>query len=153
MENYQAIINSPIGKLGIQTNTTALTHIQFLDKTTALLKPQNSTAKKVIEELNAYFDFAQHRFTLDLSLDLSPFQASVLKAMQKIPVGSTRTYGQVAQELKSAPRAIGMACRHNPIPLIIPCHRIVAATHLGGYSGATQGSLLKIKEWLLQHES
>ena len=72
--------------------------------------------------------------------------------MQKIPYGKTKSYGELAQELKTSARAIGNACRHNPLPIIIPCHRIVAKNNLGGYNGATEGKMLNIKEWLLQHE-
>ena len=59
----------------------------------------------------------------------------------------------LAKWLKSGPRAVGNACRANPIPIIIPCHRVVAQNHIGGYSGETQGRKLDIKKWLLQHEA
>jgi len=74
--------------------------------------------------------------------------------MQRIPAGKTRTYGEVAQELHSSARAVGGACGANPIPLVVPCHRIVASGgSLGGFMGAREeGFELGIKRWLLEHE-
>ena len=77
---------------------------------------------------------------------------AVWRAMLQIPSGQTRTYGEVAQSIKSAPRAIGGACGANPVPIIIPCHRVVSKTGMGGFMGATEGDPLKIKAWLLAHE-
>lgn len=61
-------------------------------------------------------------------------------------------YGELAEKLASGPRAIAAACRTNPIPILIPCHRVVAKAGLGGYMGETEGEALSIKQWLLQHE-
>ncbi|WP_235602990.1 methylated-DNA--[protein]-cysteine S-methyltransferase [Piscirickettsia litoralis] len=72
--------------------------------------------------------------------------------MQEIPRGQTLTYGELAKKLQTGPRAIGAACRTNPIPVIIPCHRIVSKQGMGGFHGKTSGKFLTIKEWLLQHE-
>jgi methylated-DNA-[protein]-cysteine S-methyltransferase len=62
------------------------------------------------------------------------------------------TYQELADKLQTSPRAIGNACRANPTPIIVPCHRIVAKSHMGGFAGDTQGKLLDIKKWLLEHE-
>jgi methylated-DNA-[protein]-cysteine S-methyltransferase len=73
--------------------------------------------------------------------------------MQTIPVGSVLTYGDVAKEIKSAPRAVGGACGKNPLPVIIPCHRIIAANNgLGGFNSGNIFFGLNIKKWLLEHE-
>jgi methylated-DNA-[protein]-cysteine S-methyltransferase len=74
--------------------------------------------------------------------------------MQRIPAGRTRTYGELARDLRSSARAVGGACGANPIPLIVPCHRIIAASgRIGGFMGAsTEGFELGIKRWLLEHE-
>ena len=76
----------------------------------------------------------------------------VWQALQKIPYGEVKTYGQLAKELKSSARAVGNACRANPIPIVIPCHRIVAVSGIGGYAGKTDGPVLERKRWLLAHE-
>ena len=62
------------------------------------------------------------------------------------------TYGEMAKKLDSSPRAVGNACRANPLPIIIPCHRVVSQSGIGGYGGHTEGEVLAIKEWLLHHE-
>lgn len=155
MENkssYQAIIDSPIGKLGICTSEDYLVGIDFLTKNTNLIPPKTKTAKQVISQLKIYFKDANFQFDLPIKLDVSEFQNNVLGEMQQIPVGNTRCYGDLAKNLKTIPRAIGNACRRNPIPIIIPCHRVVGKYNMGGFSGQTSGPKMKIKQWLLQHE-
>ena len=87
-----------------------------------------------------------------LSPEGTLFQKSVWHELTKIPIGQTRTYGEIANKLNSSARAVGNACRKNPIQIIIPCHRVVSAKGLGGYAGKTEGKQIKIKRWLLSHE-
>lgn len=82
----------------------------------------------------------------------TPFQLRVWERLQQIPPGEVKTYGALARELGSFARAVAGACRANPIPILIPCHRVIAATGYGGYLGKTGGKELAIKQWLLQHE-
>lgn len=82
----------------------------------------------------------------------TPFQQRVWQELQRIPPKKRLTYGELAGRLKSGPRAVGGACRANPIPLLIPCHRVVAANGDGGFAGHTGGPWVEIKRWLLQHE-
>jgi methylated-DNA-[protein]-cysteine S-methyltransferase len=79
----------------------------------------------------------------------------VWRALCRIPVGETRTYGDIAREIGSSAQAVGQACRANPWPLFIPCHRVVPAGNAtaGGYSGQRQGPLAEVKAWLLAHEA
>lgn len=79
------------------------------------------------------------------------FQQRVWQAMREIPVGETRTYGQLAAAIQSGPRAVANACGANPLPLFNPCHRIVASNGLGGFMQGIDGGL-EIKRWLLAHE-
>jgi len=79
----------------------------------------------------------------------TPYQQRVWQAMAAIPFGATLTYGALAARLGSGPRAVAMACARNPIPILIPCHRVVGAAGLGGYSG---GAGPATKRWLLAHE-
>jgi methylated-DNA-[protein]-cysteine S-methyltransferase len=81
------------------------------------------------------------------------FQRRVWHAIAAIAPGATRTYGELAAELGSSARAIGGACRANPCPLVVPCHRVVARRGLGGFAGDRDGRLLAIKRWLVAHES
>ena len=83
----------------------------------------------------------------------SPFQLRVWQALKEIPIGETLTYGNLAKKLETSARAIGNACRQNPIAIFIPCHRVFGLSSLGGYAGATSGDLFSIKKSLLQHEN
>ena len=80
------------------------------------------------------------------------FQQRVWRALRRIPSGQVRSYGQLARTLGTSARAVGGACRANPIPVLIPCHRVVAATGEGGFMGKTAGRAMTIKRWLLHHE-
>jgi len=80
------------------------------------------------------------------------FQQKVWRIMLQIPYGQTLSYGEVSSKLGSAPRAVGQACKRNPIPVFIPCHRIVGKHSIGGYEGAVSGHKISRKQWLLAHE-
>lgn len=110
--------------------------------------------KTIIQQLKAYCQSDGKKFSFDCELNLegTVFQKKVWKELQRIPYGEVRTYGDIAKKLKSSPRAVGNACRKNPVPIIVPCHRVVSAKGLGGYGGQTQGKNMKIKQWLLHHE-
>lgn len=127
--------------------------LNFADDETELLAPKDAFGANIIDQLAAYFVDPYYPFNIDYDLQGTPFQKAAWQALKKIPVGKTLTYGQLAKKIGTGPRAIGQACRTNPIPIIIPCHRIVAASNLGGFSGNIQGRFMGIKEWLLKHES
>ena len=106
--------------------------------------------KEVKRQLESYFTRKLKTFDLPMSMKGSDFQRAVWDRMNRIPYGKTVTYGMVARELESGPRAVGMACGTNPIAVAIPCHRVLAAGgRMGGYSG---GNGLETKRELLQHE-
>lgn len=150
-ENYDAVIASPLGRLGVRARA-ALTCIDFVSARTALRSPATPVARRVCRQLKAYFANPRTRFDLPLAPDGSVFRQQVWRALRAIPAGQVRSYGQLARRLASAPRAVGGACRANPVPIVIPCHRVVAAAGLGGFMGATRGRALDIKRWLLAHE-
>jgi methylated-DNA-[protein]-cysteine S-methyltransferase len=105
---------------------------------------------RAIEQLQDYFDGTRLTFDLPLAPHGTPFQRRVWAALEAIPPGETRSYGEIARALGSAARAIGRANGSNPIPIFIPCHRVLAAQGmLGGYSG---GDGPATKTWLLDHE-
>lgn len=108
-----------------------------------------AAARRQLEE---YFDGERKTFDLPLAPDGSAFQKKVWSALQSIPYGSVLNYGMLAHQLGSAPRAIGGACARNPLPIIVPCHRVLAANGaLGGYSGMdgidTKRFLLALEGW------
>jgi methylated-DNA-[protein]-cysteine S-methyltransferase len=148
---YDAVIDSPLGRLGIEART-ALTSIDFVPARVPLRRPTTPLAARVCRQLTAYFADPRVRFDLPLAPTGSAFQQQVWRALRRIPAGRVRSYGELAQRLASAPRAVGGACRANPIPIVVPCHRVVSATGLGGFMGATRGRALAIKRWLLAHE-
>lgn len=143
----QLSMHSPVGDLAISEDGGAVVSVDWgwgRDNTaTPLLKE----AKR---QLEAYFDGKLEKFDLPLQPGGSDFQKQVWRAMLKIPYGKTLTYGEIATKLGGAARAVGAACGANRIPVIIPCHRVLAAGGgLGGYSGsgglATKTALLRLE--------
>lgn len=149
---YSAVITSPVGNLGIKTEDGALIGIEFLSPQEKTVLPKDAFTKDVVKQLQQYFKNSRFQFDLPLQLSVTPFQRGVLDALQKIPTGETRHYGELAESLNSGARAVANACRRNPISIIIPCHRVVAKQGLGGFSGSTSGQPMEVKRWLLAHE-
>lgn len=106
----------------------------------------------VCEQLAAYFLDPDTAFECELAEAGTAFCRRVWQALAEIPPGQVCTYGDLARQLGTFPRAVAAACRANPYPIIIPCHRVVARTGLGGYCGKSAGAALAIKRWLLRHE-
>lgn len=108
---------------------------------------------KIIQQLNAYVMDPNFIFDLPLQVNGTEHQEKIWQIMCQIPSGRSLTYGEVAKQILSAPRAVGGACGKNPFPVIIPCHRIIAANHkLGGFNSSNIFFNLGIKKWLLAHE-
>ena len=149
---YDAVIGTPFGRLGIRTQDDRLVDINFLSTRTPLRSPHTVFARRVCRELKAYLTDPRHTLRLPLAFIGSAHAVRVWRALQRIPAGQVRTYGELARRLQSSPRAIGGACRRNPIAIVVPCHRVVAAGELGGFMGKRSGSALAIKRWLLAHE-
>ena len=108
---------------------------------------------RVVQQLENYFEHPGAGFSVPFELVGTPFQQRVWQALTQIPVGETLTYGELGARLGSGARAVGNACRRNPVSIIVPCHRVVAASGIGGYSGSTSGPVLDRKRWLLEHEN
>lgn len=149
---YQAIISAPFGKLGIRCSDTDLLGIEFLPQSTKLQAPVGAMAQTVCAELQAYLADPQHEIDLPFELDGTHHQCNVWQAMLDIPSGQTRSYGELAAQIGSSAQAVGQACGSNPIPLVIPCHRVVGKTGLGGFMHRADEDALDIKRWLLAHE-
>lgn len=103
-------------------------------------------------KLDAYFAGKLQNFAYPPSTSGTPFQQKVWQAIAAIPYGQVISYGDIARLIGSSPRAVGQACGRNPLPIIIPCHRVVSAGGLGGFSLSNQDFELNIKRWLLTHE-
>jgi methylated-DNA-[protein]-cysteine S-methyltransferase len=150
---YAAKLAAPFAVLGIRTADHAVIGIDYLPPGTPEIAPANALAARAVRELECYLADPDLPFTLPLAPAGTPFQRRTWDAIATIPRGQSRTYGELARELHSAPRAVGAACGANPIALVIPCHRVVGSRgSLGGFMHATDGGALAIKRWLLVHE-
>lgn len=145
-------VPSPLGRLRVTCAGEQVLAVDIGGVVARAPSPANALQQKIQRELAAYFRNASHRVALPLQPQGTEFQRRVWRALQAIPVGQTLTYGALAKKLHSSPRAVGNACRANPLLVIIPCHRVVAANGIGGYSGKMRGRQLDIKRWLLRHE-
>jgi len=150
---YAAKFKAPFAMLGIRTARGAVTGIEYLTTRERSQSPADAVAERTCRQIERYLSDPQWRFTLPLAPAGTSFRRKVWQALSKIPVGESRTYGEIARMLHSAPRAVGGACGANPIALVIPCHRVVGSQgSLGGFMGVTDGKPIAIKRWLLAHE-
>jgi methylated-DNA-[protein]-cysteine S-methyltransferase len=150
---YDVVIDFPKFKVGVKTRGDRVVEIKYLPSTTRSFPAKTSLAKKAAEQLERYRDDPDAEFDLPLLIEGSDLQRGVWDAMCAIPRGKTRTYGELARELSADPRAIGQCCGDNKLPIVIPCHRVVAADGIGGFGHSTGGYLLEAKRWLLMHEA
>ena len=139
-------LNSPLGPLTVFEETGAVVALEW---GRAAAGPETPLLIEARKQLDAYFDGRLTRFDLPLRPAGTAFQKSVWTLMAEIPFGAVRTYGDLAVDLGSGPRAVGGACGRNPIPIVIPCHRVVGGGGLGGYTGLggidTKGALLRLE--------
>lgn len=141
------VIDSPLGKLLVRSNGSAITEVSFGAKSSK--ENGDMVTASFSKELNEYFHGKRREFSVKFEPTGTEFQKKVWDAMQKIEQGKTLRYADVAKQIghPKAVRAVGTACGKNPIVVAIPCHRIVGSAGLGGYSGG-----LDKKKWLLEHE-
>ncbi len=153
MIHYRTI-DSPIGPLALAGQGRVLTHLRMVNQTYEPNRsdwvPNERAFADVVGQLEAYFAGDRCDFELDLELAGSEFQRRVWQALMTIPYGETQSYGQIAEQIgaSGAARAVGLANGHNPIAIIVPCHRVIGAS--GGLTG--YGGGLDRKRWLLDME-
>ncbi|MHB1678371.1 MAG: methylated-DNA--[protein]-cysteine S-methyltransferase [Sulfuriferula sp.] len=154
-KTYDAVLAAPFAHLGVVASTTGLRQIDFLTMDYSLRLPEAASApvRQLALALSIYWDNAAVQFDLPMVYQASPHQQRVWQALLAIPVGQTRSYGDIAAEIGSSPRAVGQACGANPLPIVIPCHRVVAKNGRGGFMHQREGAALDYKLWLLAHES
>lgn len=146
------VMDSPVGRLAIHTREGKLTQIDYGVRGEVTRSVTDPLHKKIAQQLRAYFSRPSTRLDLPLELVGTPFQLKVWRALQSIPVSQTMSYGELAARLHTSARAVGNACRANPVPLVVPCHRVIAKNGIGGFGGATRGRSIERKRWLLRHE-
>ena len=150
--SYSAILVAPFGALGIVCDCKTLYGIDFLHPDTLSQSPEEDFTHSVCTELASYFSNPDHKFNLPLHLNGTIHQNKVWAAMVAIPRGKTMQYGELAKKISSSARAVGQACGANPIPIVVPCHRVVSKAGIGGFAHHSAGYELDIKRWLLNHE-
>ncbi len=149
---FDATLDWPFGQLGIVMAGNAVAEIRFLDGGARPTQPASPAAAVAVESLERYIRDAGTLPDLPVGGRGTPFQKRVWRELRAIPPGAVLSYGDLARKLGTSPRAIGGACRANPVPLLVPCHRVVARRGIGGFSGARGGRWLEIKRWLLARE-
>jgi len=156
-QQYDVVFKSELALIGLSFDGDKLTRVKYLENCSHKITQKKSPDKireAVKSKIEKYIESQSKikNLNIDVLLNVTSFQARVLEQLKKIPYGETRTYGEIAKILKTSARAVGNACRNNPLPIIIPCHRVVAASGIGGYDGARTGNLLTIKRRLLEME-
>ena len=149
---FQAKLDTPFALVGVRTEGGALAEIVYLPRSAGALAPTDALAERACAQIEKYVADPDYRFKLPLKPIGTVFQRRVWDQIAAIPCGKTRTYGDLARALRSAPRAVGQACGTNYFPLVIPCHRVVAANGLGGFAHSSDGYLIEVKRRLLEHE-
>jgi methylated-DNA-[protein]-cysteine S-methyltransferase len=149
---YQAVIAAPFGALGVRLERGQLTAIDFLPPQHPPLGPSDPLGREICAALKAYLDAPGSACKFPALPAGTAFQQRVWRALQDIPVGQTVSYGELAERVGSGARAVANACGANPLPILIPCHRVVAKNGLGGFMRGRASASLDLKQWLLDHE-
>jgi methylated-DNA-[protein]-cysteine S-methyltransferase len=152
--HYHAVIDSPVARLGLIARDGALTRIDFLTPDTPLQAPQDPLLIEAARQLALWFADPHFVFDLPIQLAGSAHEQAVWAQIAQIGCGETRTYAQIAEAIGSVARAVGGACGQNPLPIVIPCHRVVAANGVGGFNAHRGGvDWVPIKRLLLLKET
>lgn len=158
---------TPFGAMGVRCAEGRISELVFLPAVPAgLVRRPDPLVREACRQIAAWVRDPHFRFELPLAPRGTDFQRRVWAAIAAVPLGHTRRYGEIARELQSSARAVGQACGDNPHPLVIPCHRVVAAAGLGGFAhhgpapaggavaaAAASAFHLRAKHWLLAHEA
>ena len=147
---YDAVVAAPFGAVGIHIQGVQVV-LELLPEKHLTKAAEHKVAVNVASQIEAYFSNPRNDFNLPIVYKGTPFQRRVWQAISAIACGRVLTYGEIAAQIGSGPRAVANACGANHLPLVIPCHRVVAKNGLGGFmQGSADGA--KIKTWLLKHE-
>ena len=149
---FDVTVDFPKMKVAVATREERVVGIRYLPSASSAVAPRNPLAERAARQLERYREDPDASFDLPLLVEGTAFQRRLWDALCEIPRGKTMTYGELARRLGAEARAVGQACGDNRLPIVIPCHRVVAADGLGGFGHATGGYLLEAKRWLLLHE-
>ena len=152
LHHFATVLPTPFGALGIRVDADEVSGIVFLERHVEI-PPATPLAREAAQQLRAWLDDPEFSFSLPLAPAGTPFQRRVWQRIAATPPGATQSYGELARIVSSSPRAVGGACGANPYPVVVPCHRVIAANGgIGGFARAHGGFLLDTKRWLLAHE-
>lgn len=150
---FDVVVGAPFGGIGVRVAAGVVTEIVYLPTSIAPHAPRGALASRAARQISAYLKNPRSRFSLPLVERGTDFQRRVWRAVAALECGQTATYGAIAKLIKSGPRAVGQACGANWFPLVIPCHRVLASSGIGGFARHDDdGFHLGIKRWLLAHE-
>jgi len=145
-------VATPIGPVGLTLRAGRVVDVSFFPRNSGQGRVQGAALRRASMALKRYFQDPRARLGMTLAPSGTAFQQRVWRALRRIPPGRVKTYGELARALGTSARAVGGACRANPIPILIPCHRVVSARGDGGFMGMTRGRAMTIKRRLLEHE-
>ena len=152
-ESWLFSLKTQVGWLQVTGNQYFVTSARFVFDQPEQDYGEGELRDRAYTQLIGYLANAEAGFDLPVMTRGTDFQQRVWSQLEKIPAGKTSTYKQVASVIGSSPRAVGGACKRNPVAVIVPCHRVVAANGAGGYAGYTDGLNMQVKTWLLNHEA
>jgi methylated-DNA-[protein]-cysteine S-methyltransferase len=149
---FDVVVDFPKMKVGVKTRDGCVSEIRYLPPGSEPVLPRNALAEEAARQLERYREDPDAPFDLPLLVEGTPFQRRLWDALCAIPCGQTLTYGELGRRLEAPARAVGQACGENRLPIVIPCHRVVAANGIGGFAHSRRGYLIEAKRWLLEHE-
>ncbi len=149
---FSAIVAAPFGGIGIRTDGDSLRELVYLPPDYVPRAAREPLAREVAAQVASYLDDPDFSFSLALPAFGTAYQRKVWEVIRSIPRGAVLRYADVARRIGSAPRAVGQACGANWIPLVIPCHRVIATGGIGGFARHEGGFHQSVKRWLLRHE-
>ena len=152
VSTHQACISAPFGYVRIWSSSECVTRVELTASKVPSDSPLNKFAKEAQEQIKAYLKNPAFKFDLPIAINGSAYRKRVWNEIVNIPAGETRTYGEIATLMGSSAIAVGGACGDNGLPLLIPCHRVVGRSGLGGFMHSSVGFSLEVKWWLLNHE-
>ena len=157
LRRFDAVVPAPFGAVGIRTEglgteDECIAEILYLPAGVPRVAPKDRLAREACAQIERYLADPSGTFELPLKPVGTRYQRRVWEKIAEIPSGRVRSYGEVAKDIRSGPRAVGQACGANYFPLAIPCHRVVASGGIGGFARNDDGFHIAIKRWLLAHE-
>ncbi|MCB5186118.1 methylated-DNA--[protein]-cysteine S-methyltransferase [Methylobacillus gramineus] len=150
-QNFSAVIEAPFGAIGVYVDDEYVSGIKLIPEHLSACCASQPFVQYVALQLKRYLQDASTSLDIPHVLQGTPFQKRVWRKMNEIPLGQVWSYSELAEQVASGPRAVANVCGANHLPLLIPCHRIVAKNGIGGFMQGTANGL-DIKRWLLQHE-